>query len=321
MRQQPSKITKITVREFYETARKNLSIELVQGEEFMGRYIREPTVNRPGLVLAGYMEYFPWRRVQVLGSAEMHYLKTLSENQRLERYKDLLMRYKIPCLVVCRGLKPDRQMKQIAKEAGVPVFSSKMVTMHFINEATILLWDMFAPRMLIPGSTVDILGIGVLIQGESGIGKSECVLELIERGYQLVSDDVTWVKLSRERKLIASSPDVTFGMMEVRGIGIIDARAMFGVRGIQTQKEINLVVTLKDWREVGEVERIGLDENYTEILGVKLRHIVIPVKPGRDLGRLVEVAAFDTKLRMLGMNAAKELDKRLIDKMQREQNR
>ena len=311
---------KIQVNDFFKRAREVLPIRLLQGERYLRRLIQEQTVNRPGLALAGCMKYFAWRRVQVLGSAEIHYLRSLNKEERRRRCEDLFQ-FRIPCIVICRSLKPDSVLREAAEKAHIPIFQSPMVTMRFINQATILLEEMFAPEATVMGSMVDILGVGVLIQGESGIGKSECVLELIERGYCLVSDDVTRVRLSEEKKLIGRSPEVTFGMMEVRGIGIIDVRAMFGVRSIRTEKQIDLVVTLSEWNECDEKDRLGLEEEKIEILGVKLRHIRIPVRPGRDIARLVEVAAFDTKLRMMGMNPAEEIDRRVIEKMREEADR
>jgi HPr kinase/phosphorylase len=187
--------------------------------------------------------------------------------------------------------------------------------MRFINLATLALEMMFAPRSTEMGSMVDILGVGVIIRGESGIGKSECVLALIERGYSLVSDDVTRVTLVDGREVVGTSAEVTRNHMEVRGIGIINVAAMFGVRSIRNEKRVDLVITLKSWHDVKDVDRLGMEEQHVDILGVSLPHIVLPVRPGRDLARLIEVAAFQTKLRAAGHNPAKELNDRLIAKM------
>jgi HPr kinase/phosphorylase len=190
--------------------------------------------------------------------------------------------------------------------------------MKFINLATLALEMMFAPKGIEYGSMVDILGVGVIIKGESGIGKSECVLALIERGYSLVADDITRVTLVDGTEIIGDCEEITRSHMEVRGIGIINVAAMFGVKSISTQKRVDLVVTLKPWEEVEEIERLGLEQEYIKILGVDIPHITIPVRPGRDLARLVEVAAFQTKLRLAGYNSAKELDERILAKMSRE---
>ena len=197
----------------------------------------------------------------------------------------------------------------------MPVFQTPLVTMKFINAATLALETMFAPRGTELGSMVDILGVGVLIRGESGIGKSEAVLALIERGYSLVSDDVTRLTLLDGRDVIGTSSELTRSHMEIRGIGIINVAAMFGVKSIRQEKQLDLVVDLKAWNEVSEVDRIGIEQEFVKVLGVDIPHIVIPVRPGRDLARLIEVAAFQTKLKMSGYNAAQELNDRLIAHM------
>jgi HPr kinase/phosphorylase len=202
-----------------------------------------------------------------------------------------------------------------AEEAAVPIFRCPSVTMKFINLATLALEMMFAPRGTEMGSMVDILGVGVILRGESGIGKSESVLALIERGYSLVADDVTKVTLVDGREVIGTSAEVTRNHMEVRGIGIINVAAMFGVKSVRKEKNLDLVVTLKAWKEVGEVDRIGIEQEFVKVLGVDIPHIVIPVRPGRDLARLIEVAAFQTKLKMSGYNAAEDLNQRLIAHM------
>jgi HPr kinase/phosphorylase len=304
----------ITVERFYTDHASPLGLKLVAGAGGLKRIIREPTVNRPGLALAGYTKYFAGRRIQVIGSAESTYLKSLSPQERALRCKELCS-HKIPCVVLCRDIHPDREFLKAAELADVPVFVCPLITMRFINLATLALEMMFAPRGSEMGSMVDILGVGVIIRGESGIGKSESVLALIERGYSLVADDVTKVMLLDGREVMGSSPEITRNHMEVRGIGIIDVAAMFGVRSIRAEKRVDLVVTLKWWNEVDDVERLGMEEEFTEILGIKIPHVLLPVRPGRDLARLVEVAAFHTKLKGMGHNPARELNDRLIAQM------
>ena len=187
--------------------------------------------------------------------------------------------------------------------------------MNFINSATLELETMFAPRGTEIGSMVDILGVGVIIRGESGIGKSEAVLALIERGYSLVADDVTKVSLAGGHEVIGTSAELTRNHMEVRGIGIINVAAMFGIKSIRRDKTLNLIVSLKAWNEVADVDRLGMEQEFVKVLGVDIPHITIPVRPGRDLARLIEVAAFQTKLKISGYNAAQELNERLIAQM------
>lgn len=304
----------VTVERFYTEHSSSLELQLVAGAEGLKRIIREPTVNRPGLALAGFTRYFASKRVQVIGNAESHFLKSLPIPQREQRYASL-MEHKIPCLVFCRGFHPDREVRKMAEKRSVPIFNTPQITMKFINLATLALEMMFAPHGSELGSMVDILGVGVIIRGESGIGKSESVLALIERGYSLVSDDVTKVTLVDGREVIGTSAEITRNHMEVRGIGIVNVAAMFGVKSIRKEKKVDLVVSLKTWEDVKDVDRLGMEEQYVQILGIDIPEITIPVRPGRDLARLIEVAAFQAKLRASGYNPAKELNDRLIAKM------
>jgi HPr kinase/phosphorylase len=304
----------ITVERFYTEHAGELKLKLMAGTGGLKRIIREPTVNRPGLILSGFTRYFAYKRVQALGNADAYFLKSLPARERTKRYETLLRR-KIPCLVFSRNLEPDKLLLKMADAANVPVFQTPLVTMRFINLATLALEMMFAPRGTEMGSMVDILGVGVIIRGESGIGKSESVLALIERGYSLVADDVTKVTLVDGREVMGTSAELTRNHMEVRGIGIINVAAMFGVKSIRSEKRVDLVVSLKPWEEVADVDRLGMEQEFVKILGIDIPLITIPVRPGRDLARLVEVAAFHTKLKGSGFNAAKELNDRLIARM------
>jgi HPr kinase/phosphorylase len=304
----------VSVEEFYTHQASALQLQLMAGATGLKRVIREPTVNRPGLALAGFTKYFASKRVQIIGSAESTYLKSLPRDERVARY-DQIFSYKIPCIVFSRNLQPDRDFLRAAEQANVPIFKCPLITMRFINLATLSLEMMFAPRGSEMGSMVDILGVGVIIRGESGIGKSECVLALIERGYSLVADDITKVTLLDGRDVMGSSAELTRNHMEVRGIGIINVAAMFGIRAIRREKRVDLIVSLKAWEDVPDVDRVGMEEQYLEILGIKIPHIIIPVRPGRDIARLVEVAAYQTKLKQSGYNPAKERNDRLIAQM------
>ena len=304
----------VTVERLYTDQSEALRLKLLAGANGLKRVIREPTVNRPGLVLSGFTRYFANKRVQVIGNAEAYFLKSLSEVERAERYQ-ILFSHKIPCIVFSRNLRPDKIFLKAAEDADVPIFQCPLITMKFINLATLALEMMFAPRGTEMGSMVDILGVGVIIRGESGIGKSESVLALIERGYSLVADDITKVALVDGREVIGTSAELTRDHMEVRGIGIINVAAMFGIKSIRSEKRVDLVVSLKLWNEVEDVDRVGIEQEFVKILGCDIPHITIPVRPGRDLARLIEVAAFQTKLKTAGYNPAKELNDRLISKM------
>ena len=304
----------VTVERFYTEQSSALGLKLIAGAGGLKRVIFEPTINRPGLVLTGFTRYFAHKRIQVIGNAEAFYLKSLDEAQRLQRCQEFLS-HRIPCVVFSRSLRPDHVLLRLAEEADVPVFQCPLITMKFINLATLALELMFAPRGTEMGSMVDILGVGVLIRGESGIGKSESVLALIERGYSLVSDDVTKVTLVDGRHVMGTSSELTREFMEVRGIGIINVAALFGVRCIRLDKRVDLVITLKPWEAVPDVDRVGMEQETVPILGVDIPHTTIPVRPGRDLARLIEVAAFHTKLKVSGRNPAKEMNDHLLAQM------
>lgn len=304
----------VTVERFYLNQAERLQLKLVAGGAGLNRKIQEGSVNRPGLALAGFYKYFAFKRVQVFGGAEWQYLKSLPAAEAQKRVGDLL-KQKIPCLVYARNVNPPKYVADLCDAAELPLFKTKMVTMRFINAATIALELEFAPAATEHGSMVDILGIGVLIKGESGIGKSESVLALIERGYALVSDDITRIRLLEGRDLVGTSSETTRYHMEIRGIGIINVPAVFGVAAVRQEKNINLVVTLVDWDKTQEVDRIGIEAQTYSILGMPVPHITIPVRPGRDLARLIEVAALDQKLKSLGHNAARDFNERLIQRM------
>jgi HPr kinase/phosphorylase len=309
----------VTVESFYKSHAEKLQMKLEGACVGFHRKIREPTINRPGLALSGFFSYFAEKRVQVLGAAENTYLKSLSEKVRVKRFRDLCAQ-KIPCLVISRGAHLDPALLAVAEEEKIAVFRTPMITMKFINAATIALEVDFSPTVTEFGSMVDILGVGVLIRGASGIGKSECVLGLIERGYSLVADDVTRITSLEGRELIATAPELTRNHMEVRGIGIINVANIFGIGSIRIEKRLDLVVTLKDWQELEEVDRIGLDQEFYEILNLPVPHVTIPVRPGRDIARLIEVAAMDQKLKGLGRNSAVEFNTKLLNLMVPKEN-
>jgi HPr kinase/phosphorylase len=304
----------LTVEQFYKEHAASLQMKLLTESSDLRRVIREPTVNRPGLALSGFTRYFAYKRLQVMGHAEVFYLRELLHEEREARYA-YLFAYRIPCFVFSRNLRPDKQFLIAAAQTGVPVFQTPLVTMKFINLATLSLESMFAPRATELGSMVDILGVGAIIRGESGIGKSESVLALIERGYSLVADDVVKATLLDGREVLCTSAELTRDHMEVRGIGIINVAAMFGVKAIRKEKTLDLIITLRPWEEVKDVDRLGIEQEYVKVLGLDIPHVTIPVRPGRDIARLIEVAAFQIKLRKSGYNAAEELNKRLLAQM------
>ena len=312
---QQKSVPVVTVESFYNLHAEKLQMKLEGPRVGFHRKIREPTINRPGLALSGFFSYFAEKRVQVLGAAEHTYLKSLPQRLRVKRFRDLCAR-KIPCLVVSRGFHLDPPLLAVATEEKIAVFRTPMITMKFINAATIALEVDFSPTVTEFGSMADILGIGVLIRGQSGIGKSGCILGLIERGYSLVADDVTRITSLEGRELMATAPELTRNHMEVRGIGIINVASVFGIGSIRIEKRLDLVVTLKEWQDLEAVDRIGLDQEFYEILGLQVPHVTIPVRPGRDIARLIEVAAMDQKLKGLGQNSAVDFNAKLLNLME-----
>ena len=301
----------ITVAHFFELYREKLKMELVTGEAGLHRLIHEGSINRPALALTGFFKYFANKRVQVLGAAEMTYLKTLTQTRQIEIFQQMLKRG-IPCIVLTRNYNPTHPMLAVATEMNLPIIRTPMITMNWINLATLAIDNEFAPAGTEHATTLDIKGVGVMLRGDSGVGKSECALALIERGHSLVADDLTVIKLLDERELMASSRPLNRGYMECRGIGIINVAEMFGVKCVRLEKRIDMVVSLREWTPDAIEERTGLEENYYEILGMKVPHIELYVRPGRDIARLVEVAALTQALKKMGHDPARDFNDRLI---------
>jgi HPr kinase/phosphorylase len=307
----------ITIHHFFDTYRDKLKMELVTGDAGLHRLIREGSINRPALALTGFFKYFANKRIQVLGAAEMTYLKTLAQPRQVEILNEMADR-QVPCLVLTRNFNPTLAMSAVAQERNLPLFRTPLITMNYINLATLCIDNEFAPSSTEHATTLDIKGIGVLLRGSSGVGKSECALALIERGHSLVADDLTVIKLLDERELMATSRPLNRGYMECRGIGIINIGEMFGIKSIRVEKRIDMVVSLIEWTPDVIEERTGLEENYYEILGQKVPHMVLYVRPGRDMARLVEVAALTQALKKMGHDPAKDFNDRLIAFMTRQ---
>lgn len=310
----------ITVAHFFETYREKLQLELLHGSNGLHRLIREGSINRPALALTGFFKYFANKRIQVFGAAEMTYLKTLTQKQQIEIFGEMAKRG-IPAIVLTRNYNATHPMLAVSEEMNLPIFRTPLITMNFVNAATLCIDNEFAPSTTEHATTLDVKGIGVMIRGDSGIGKSECALALIERGHSLVADDLTCIRLMDERELSASSRPLNRGYMECRGIGIINIAEMFGIKSIRMDKRIDLVVSLREWSPDVIEERTGLEENYYNILGVKVPHIEFYVRPGRDIARLVEVAALVQALKLMGHDPARTFNERLIAHMAEQQTK
>ena len=291
---------------------KNLTPDVDLSESF----VEVPDINRPALQLTGFFEHFDSDRVQIIGYVEYTFLEKMEEEKKKEIYQTFLS-YPIPCLVFCRNLPPEEMLLEMAEKANVPVFQTEKKTSEFTSELIRWLNVELAPCISIHGVLVDVYGVGVLIMGESGIGKSEAALELIKRGHRLVSDDVVEIRRVSDETLVGSAPDITRHFIELRGIGIVDVKTLFGVLSVRDTENIDLVITLEEWNRDKEYDRLGLEEEYTEFLGNKVVCHHLPIRPGRNLAIIVETAAINHRQKQMGYNAAQELYKRVQQNLTR----
>lgn len=272
--------------------------------------IEIPDINRPALQLTGYFEHFDSDRVQLIGYVEYTFLEKMDEEHKREIYTQLLS-YPIPCIVFSRSLKPEEMLLEMAEAANIPVFNTEKKTAQFTAEIIRWLNVELAPCISIHGVLVDVYGVGVLIMGESGIGKGEAALELIKRGHRLVSDDVVEIRKVSDATLVGTAPDITRHFIELRGIGIVDVKTLYGVQSVRETQNIDLVITLEDWDKDKKYDRLGMEEEYTEFLGNKIVCHQLPIRPGRNLAIIVETAAINYRQKKMGYNAAQELYKRV----------
>ncbi|GHC67207.1 HPr(Ser) kinase/phosphatase [Roseibacillus persicicus] len=306
-------VQSITVGEFYSRHKDELELSLVGEEYGFDEPIREPAPNRPGLALAGFFTYFAKKRVQVLGNSELSYLRKLDDRTRAKRF-EAFCKQRPPCLILARSHPFPPELIDLAKEHQIPLFGSPMVTMKFLNLATRCLESDFASTTTMHGVMVDYRGIGILLMGKSGAGKSETAIGMLEKGAALVADDMVHIQ-SLGGELIASSPELSRGYIEMRGIGIINVANLYGLSAIRPQKRLDLIITLKSQADLNEVDRLGIRRKTYPILDLKIPNVEIPVAPGRDTARLVSVAALDLQLRKLGYDMADEFNQRLLAKM------
>jgi HPr kinase/phosphorylase len=303
----------ITVRDFMDNAAGRFHLELVAGRDALDTVIGEPVVHRPGLALAGFYEHFAANRIQVIGMAEYAFLLAMSEVERVACIETMFDR-KVPCIVFPGGNEVFPSVLEVAEVYDVVVFKARDLTRIFMMSATILLEELASPRCKIHATMVDISGMGVLIEGKSGLGKSETALGLIKRGHALVADDLTCVRRHGINHLIATSTEAARDFMEIRGIGMLNVRQVFGIGAVRREKQIDLVLTLMRQSDVEHsLDRTGCEQLTRDFLGVELPQRIIPVAPGRSLVNLAETAAQEQKLRMSGYVAVDELDKRILD--------
>ena len=299
---------------------KSLGLEMMAGSEGLSRTIKVPEIHRPGLGLAGYLRHHVSRRILIFGKVEMEYLKDLPENLCIERLEALL-KLPTPCCLVARRYRPNPELISLCNKLSVPLFRTKMTTMTLINKLSAILNEEFSPSIICHGTLVEIFGVGVLIQGASSVGKSEAALGLIERGHRLVSDDVVRIRKRENFFLEGSGAELTRYHMEIRGIGIINVANLYGAVCVRDYKNVEIVVQLEVWDDNHFYDRVGLEDQHVDILGLKIPFHTLPVKPGRDVVLLLETIALNHRLKMMGYNSAKEFNSKLLETIAKKQKK
>ncbi|MGH7720642.1 MAG: HPr(Ser) kinase/phosphatase [Gemmatimonadaceae bacterium] len=303
-----------TVRRLVELMRETLQLELLGGETGLAREITSSEVSSPGLVLAGYVERFPARRVQVFGETEISYLHALDAARRRE-VLELFFSFAVPCVIVTKAQTLPDELLETAAHAGVPVLRSALKTAELYRRVKPALAEEFAPATTLHGSLADVYGVGLLFVGQSGIGKSECVLDLVERGHRLVADDLVIATRRGNDIIIGRGHELQGHHMEIRGVGVIDVQAVFGIRAVRQQKRIEVVVQLEEWDKAAVIDRTGLDGVTTTILDVEVPKVTIPLNPGKNITVVAEVVAMNHLLRYSGVDPAETFNQRLINRM------
>jgi HPr kinase/phosphorylase len=304
----------LTVRDFVTRKGAALQLDVLTADVGLDREITVPEVSSPGLVLAGFTARFSSKRLHALGETEIAYLASLTPKARRTSLEAFLS-YEMPCLFVTKGQDVPAELLEIAKERGLPVIRSGLKTAEFYRGIAPYLEEVFAESTTVHGSLADVYGVGLLFVGKSGIGKSECVLDLVERGHRLVADDVVMITQRGADVLIGRAKEMTYRHMEIRGIGLVDISALFGIRSVRQQKRIEVVVELAEWHSTKDVERTGLGERTTRILGVDLPQVVVPLNPGKNITVISEVVAMNHLLRYSGVDAAKAFNERLLKRL------
>lgn len=287
--------------------------------DIKSRKVTTAEVNRPALQLTGYFDYFEKSRIEIIGMVEYTYIQKLAQEEKLDVYEKFFS-HNIPCVIFSRDLHPDEDLMRIATKYQTPILSTDYGTSAFMAELIYFLGEALAPCISIHGVLVDVYGEGLLIMGESGIGKSEAALELVRRGHRLVSDDVVEIRKINEHTLVGTAPDITRYFIEMRGVGIIDVKTLFGVECVKEKQNIDFVIKLEDWKKENEYDRLGLEEEYTEFLGNKVICHPLPIRPGRNLAVICETAAVNHRQKKMGYNAAQELYRRVQANLQKNSN-
>jgi len=301
----------LKVRELIARKTESLGLECLTGEVGLDRDVPSPDVSSPGLVLAGFTARFVPDRLHVLGETEISYLEAMDAEAR-RRTLIAFLGYELPCVFVTKGQSVPEELLTLARDRGIAVIRSRLTTAEFYRRLKPFLDEAFAPKTTIHGSLADVYGVGLLIVGRSGIGKSECVLDLVERGHRLVADDVVHITRRGVDVLIGKGHELSHHYMEIRGVGLVDIHSLFGVRAVRQQKRIEVVVQLEDWDEQREYDRTGLVRQEKEILDVRVPLVTVPLNPGKNITVIAEVVAMNHLLRYAGVDAARVFDSRLI---------
>lgn len=308
------------VEHFVEQHRKSLGLEMIAGQAGMSRRIKKPEVHRPGLSLTGYLHGHISNRVLVIGKQEINYLREQETSVQLERFRAILTSA-TPVVILAKGCKAPKELVRFCEGANIPLFRANSHATNLVSRITFLLLEAFCPSVTLHGTLVEVFGVGVLIQGESSVGKSEAALGLIERGHRLISDDIVRVKKKEGAYLVGSGPELTRHLMEIRGIGIINVAHLYGAVCVRPDKGLDIVVKLEGWDEQHFYDRVGLDEKFIDVLGVSVPYHLLPVKPGRDVVLLLETIALNHRLKDMGYNSAKEFNVKLLDALARRQKK
>lgn len=306
------------VRELFDKYGKHLDLKLIAGCKGINRPIKVPEVHRPGLSLSGYLKNYASQRILIFGNVETLYLRDLSKETRLERLRNVLSS-QTPAVIVAGKYQPPKELIRHCEDRDVPLFKASMTTMNLLSKLTMLLNEEFSPTMTCHGTLVEAFGVGVLIQGDSSVGKSEAALGLIERGHRLISDDVVKIRLREGTYLEGSGPELTRHLMEIRGIGIINVAHIYGAVCVRDDKTVEVIVKLEEWDDRRFYDRIGLDEKYCDLLGIKVPYHILPVKPGRDVVLLIETIILNHRLKEMGYNSAKEFNTKLLETISKKQ--
>lgn len=302
---------KLTLRYFIEgEGRIDLQLRLIAGEGGLDKEIKYGEINRPGLALAGFFDYFAYDRIQIFGQGETAFMNQLSYEQKMKTYTDFFS-YDLLCCIFTHEYVPDKLFLEFAERKNVPIFLSKRGTTRFITLFVHVIDEIFAEQVTLHATLVDVFGVGVLLTGKSGVGKSETALELIERGHRLVADDMVIVKKIDESLLMGAGSEILKHHIEIRGIGIVNVREIFGIRSVRNRKRIEMVILLEEWDSTKEYDRLGLDEKKYNILDIEVPYITVPVRPGRNIPVIIETAALNQRLKKVGINSARELDEKI----------